>query len=260
MVELYHFWSSVCSVRCRMALEEKGIVWTSRYVDLFNFDQMKPDYLAINPDGLVPTLVHNGQPIRESTIIDEYIDAAFDGPPLVPSDPLLAARMREFIRKCEDSFGAIVKLTAVKYLLPKLRNRWSDEELAAQALRRPLKFYQDIHGRALRGEIDANELAEARAEIDTILGTLERLLDPGPWVIGQAYTLADITVAPYMFRLAAMGAEQFWSRSHNPRVNAWSDRISQRPAFQVAVSWPDETGGGYEEVGLGKKLAGAPGQ
>ena len=80
MVELYHFWSSVCSVRCRMALEEKGVKWTSRYIDLFKFDQLKPDYLAINPDGMVPTLVHDGAPVRESTIINEYIDAAFAGP------------------------------------------------------------------------------------------------------------------------------------------------------------------------------------
>ena len=256
-VELYHFWSSVCSVRCRMALEEKGVVWTSRYVDLFNFDQMKPAYLAINPGGVVPTLVHNGQPVRESTIIDEYIDAAFDGPQLVPSDPLLAARMREFIRKCEDGFGGIVKLTAVKYLLPKLRNRWSDEVLAEQAKRRPIKFYQDIHSRALRGKIGEAELADARAEIESILDALETALDPGPWVIGEAYTLADITVAPYMFRLAAIGADQFWSRARRPKINAWYERISRRPAFVTAVSWPDETGGGYEEVGLGGKLAGA---
>ncbi len=59
MVELYHFWSSVCSIRCRMALEEKGIAWTSRYIDLFRFDQLRPEYLAINPDGVVPTLVHD---------------------------------------------------------------------------------------------------------------------------------------------------------------------------------------------------------
>ena len=65
MVELYHFWSSVCSVRCRMALEEKGVSWTSRYIDLFRFDQLQPEYLAINPDGLVPTLVHNGVAIHE---------------------------------------------------------------------------------------------------------------------------------------------------------------------------------------------------
>ncbi len=66
MVELYHFWSSVCSVRCRMALEEKGVAWTSRYTDIFRFEQLTPEYLKLNPDGVVPTLVHNGQPICES--------------------------------------------------------------------------------------------------------------------------------------------------------------------------------------------------
>ena len=79
MVELYHFWSSVCSVRVRMALEEKGVPWTSRYVDLFKFDQMRPDYLAINPDGVVPTLVHDGQVVRESSIICEYINTRGPG-------------------------------------------------------------------------------------------------------------------------------------------------------------------------------------
>jgi len=94
LIELYHFWSSVCSVRCRMALEEKGVKWTSRYIDLFKFDQMKPEYIALNPDGVVPTLVHDGKPICESTIINEYIDAAFEGPKLVPADPLRAARIQ----------------------------------------------------------------------------------------------------------------------------------------------------------------------
>src|SRR6476660_183011 len=94
-VELYHFWSSVCSVRCRMALEEKGLKWTSRYIDLFKFDQLRPEYLAINPDGVVPALMHDGEPVRESLIINEYIDCAFPGPALTPADPLLQARMRE---------------------------------------------------------------------------------------------------------------------------------------------------------------------
>ena len=95
VVQLYHFWSSVCSVRCRMALDEKGVKWESKYIDLFKFDQLTPEYLAINPDGVVPTLVCDGQPVRESVIINEYIDDAFPGPSLIPADPLRAARMRE---------------------------------------------------------------------------------------------------------------------------------------------------------------------
>jgi glutathione S-transferase len=171
-VELYHFWSSVCSVRCRMALEEKGVAWRSRYIDLFAFDHLRPEYLAINPKGVVPTLVHNGQPVRESSVINQYIDAAFEGPKLTPSDPLSAARMHEFVYACDEGFSAIVKLTMVQYILPKLRNRWGDAELRKQAERRPTRFYQDIHGRAVRGEITEAELEDARATIEYLLDLL----------------------------------------------------------------------------------------
>jgi glutathione S-transferase len=255
MIELYHFWSSVCSVRCRMALEEKGVKWSSRYVDLFKFDQLKPEYLAINPDGVVPTLVHDGAPVRESTIINEYIDAAFEGPSLLPTHPLKQARVREFVRKCEDGFDAIVKLTMVKYILPKLRNRWGEDELITRAAQRPTRYYQDVHSRAVRGEITAAELANASSTIEQLLDRLEHSLDPGPWIVGEQFTLADIAIAPYMFRLSALGSDRFWSAACRPRINGWYQQLSARPSFQTAVSWPDETGGGYEEVGLHAKLA-----
>ena len=250
-VELYHFWSSVCSVRCRMALEEKGIAWQSRYIDLFSFDQMTPEYLALNPAGVVPTLVHDGRPIRESTVINEYIDAAFDGPRLVPSDPFLAGRMREFIRVCEDDFPAIVFPTFVKYILPKLRNRWGDEELRKQAERRPTDFYQDVHGRGIREEIAPEEIESCHRRVLGILDRMEAMLEEhgGPWLVGP-FSLADIAVAPYMFRLLALGQDGWWASDTRPRVSAWYDAVSAREAYQTAVNWPDETGGGYEEVGL----------
>ena len=172
-VQLYHFWSSVCSVRCRMALEEKGVKWESKYIDLFKFDQLTPEYLAINPDGVVPTLAHNGSVVRELVIINEYIDAAFPGPHLIPSDPLAAARMRLFIRTCETALAPVALLTYVKYILPKLRNRWSDEELRAQADKRPTKFLRDLHSRGIRGEITADELDEATRDVETLLDDLE---------------------------------------------------------------------------------------
>ena len=225
-----------------MALEEKGVPWTSRYVDLFKFDQMRPEYLAINTRGMVPTLVHDGKPVRESSVINEYIDAAFVGPALAPPDPLGTARMREFVYLCDEGFSAIVKLTMVKYILPKLRNRWGDDELRKQAGRRPTKFYQDVHGRAVRGEITEQELGAARATIDELLDHLERTLAPGPWIVGSQFTLAEISIAPYMFRLAALGADLFWSRQRRPRVDAWYDNLAARPAFKTAVSWPDEFG------------------
>lgn len=252
VVQLYHFWSSVCSVRCRMALDEKGVKWESKYIDLFKFDQLTPEYLAINPDGVVPTLVCNGKPIRESVIINEYIDAAFPGPSLIPADPYQAARMREFIRMCENALTPIALLTYVKYILPKLRNRWSDEELRKQASQRPTKFLRDLHSRGIRGEITELELIQAAKDIEVLLDLLEDKLDPGPWIVGD-FSLADVSIAPYMFRLSALGQDKFWSRERRPRIHDWYQRLSARPAFQSAVSWPDENGGGYQEVGLKSK-------
>ena len=250
MVELYHFWSSVCSVRVRMALEEKGVSWTSRYVDLFKFDQMRPEYLAINPDGVVPTLVHDGQVVRETSIICEYIDDAFDGPALIPAAPLAAARMRQFVRACDAGLEPIAKLTMVKYILPKLRNRWNATELLHQAALRPTKFLKDLHTRAVRGEIPTDELDQASADIAALLDRLEATLRPGSWIIGDEFSLAELAIAPYMYRLSALGADQFWSAEQRPRIHSWYTRLSARPAFRTAVSWPDESGGGYEEVGL----------
>jgi glutathione S-transferase len=51
---------------------------------------MRPEYLATNPMGMVPTLVHDGKPVRESSVINEYTEAVFAGPPLMPTDPLRA--------------------------------------------------------------------------------------------------------------------------------------------------------------------------
>ena len=248
-VELYHFWSSVCAVRCRFALEEKGVKWTSRYVDLFRFEQLTPEYLAINPDGVVPTLVVDGRPIRESVVINEFIEQAFPGPALIPADPFDAARMRQFIRAGEHALEPIALLTYVSYILPKLRNRWSDEELVRQADRRPTRFLRDLHSRGIRNQIGAEELAQATRELEALLDDIEDMLTDRPWLVGP-FSLADITVAPYMFRLSALGRGRFWSEARRPRVADWYGRLSARPAFQVAVNWPDESGGGYQEVGL----------
>lgn len=232
-----------------MCLEQKGVAWTSRYIDLFRFDQMTPEYLAINPAGLVPTLVVDGRAVTESSVINEYIDDAFDGPKLKPSDPMMAAHMRAFIKITDDEFPAVVMPTFVKYILPKLRNRWSDEELHRQADRRPTEYYREIHGRGVRGEVSPEEVEKCLTRFEKILDRMEALLGRQYYLFGSL-SLADIAVAPYLFRMSALGQDRFWSATNRPLVAGWYHRMYELPSFQAAVRWPDETGGGYEEVGL----------
>lgn len=250
MIELYHFWSSVCSMKVRFALEEKGVEWQSRYIDLFTFDQLTPEYLQINPYGVVPTLVHNGQSILESSIINEYIDEALAGPDLSPSDPVTRARMREFIKQCDEGLPAIVLPTMMKYIAPKLRRRWGEDELKRRATERPTKFYQDMHKKGVEDRLDPKELQECYAKIGLILDRMQKeLSDNRSWLFGD-FSLGDIAVAPYLFRLSALGDQTFWSADLRPAVNEWWKRMLAREAFQRAASWPDESGGGYAEVGL----------
>ena len=74
---LYHAWVSSASRRVRFALEEKELPYQSVLVDLKKFEQHSPEYLAINPNGFVPTLLHEGIPVIESSVICEYLDDVF---------------------------------------------------------------------------------------------------------------------------------------------------------------------------------------
>ena len=139
--------------------------------------------------------------------------------------------MREFVKASDDGFDGIVKLTMVKYILPKLRNRWGDEVLQEQAKRRPTKYLQDLHARAVRGEIGDAELLEARVSLEKLLDRLETTLEAKPWIAGEELSLADISVAPFVFRLSALGQDQFWSATRRPRVHAWYAQLERRPAF-----------------------------
>ncbi len=84
MLELYHDWDAFCCIKVRFCLAEKRVPWTSRVVNLQRMEQLRPEFLALNPNGVVPVLVHDGQVLTESSFINEYIDEVFEGPRLVP--------------------------------------------------------------------------------------------------------------------------------------------------------------------------------
>ena len=94
MIELYHATMSTCAQKVRMVLAEKQLDWQGHVLDLRASDQHQPDYLKLNPNGVVPTLVDDGQVVIESTVICEYLDDAYPEPSLKPEAALERARMR----------------------------------------------------------------------------------------------------------------------------------------------------------------------
>jgi glutathione S-transferase len=92
MITLYHHGSSVCAAKVRLVLAEKSLPWDGIYVDILRGDQFDPAYMKLNAKAVVPTLVHDGKVIIESSVICEYLDEAFPAPPLKPNDRRSARR------------------------------------------------------------------------------------------------------------------------------------------------------------------------
>ena len=77
MLDLYHNGSSVCAAKVRVLLAEKGVGWTGHYLDVLAGDQFDPEYIKLNPNAVVPTIVHDGVVVTESTVICEYLDEVY---------------------------------------------------------------------------------------------------------------------------------------------------------------------------------------
>jgi glutathione S-transferase len=101
VLELYDNTNSVCAQKVRIALKEKGRDPDVHLLSLRG-DQNEPAYLKLNPNGVVPTLVHDDRPIVESSLILYYLDEVFPDPPLMPTEPLLRFRVRMYNKLIDE--------------------------------------------------------------------------------------------------------------------------------------------------------------
>ena len=238
MLELYHALTSTCSQKVRMCLAEKRLDWVDRRVNLAANEHLTPAYLALNPNGVVPTLVHDGKVIIESGVINEYVDEVFPERPLRPADPAARAQMRVFC-KIADEYG-----------LPATRiptwTRTKSEQIKGMSVKEfnkvvketPLIDHQ-LKLRALKGKgFTKKEFDEAYGKMDYVYDRCEAALASGPYLAGDMYTLADIAILPYAHAFKEVRPELMTTR---PRMQDWYERVMARPAVQAAYLPSEET-------------------
>lgn len=234
MISLYHAAASTCSQKVRLALAEKGLAWEGRELDLRAFEQLEPGFLAINPKGMVPVLVHDGHVLTESMVINEYLDEVFPALPLRPADALGRARVREWtLYVATEPTWAIKAPSYQKNLRPALKGTRTDAEFAAIAAQMP---DQDNARRWIAAVTRGFTQAELDAELVRLAKMLDRMqaaLEASMWLAGDTYTLADVDMAPFVHRIAAIGEGAMIEA--RPRVARWYARIQARPAFAMAM-------------------------
>jgi len=234
MLTLYHWEPNANSGKPILAAFEKGVEFESRYVDLLGFDQHSPEYLKINPNGTIPSMVHDGTLVAESTAMMEYIDAAFDGPPLRPADPFERWRMRWWCRFFDQFVGPSISMFGWSFFVgPAMRGRDPDE-LRARIERIPLKERRIAWSKAIYGTFSPEEMAESQRRIVFGVGHLEAALGERAWVAGRTYSLADIAGFNMLAGLPSM-MPQIANDAGTPHILEWLRRIYERPAVHRSL-------------------------
>ena len=228
---LYNAPQSTCSQRVRFVLNAKKISFAEIKLDLLAGDQLKPDYLALNPNGVVPTLDHDGAIVIDSSVIIEYLDEIVPTPErFTPRDPVMRARMRALMRFIDEMPAAAVRVpTFGLAFLPRFA-AMSEEKFLAFAESKPLrKEFMLTMGRKgfPQKEMDA-ATQRLRRTYERMDSEIEK--SGGPWLLGKGISLADIALMPAIVRMADLDQATAWQDL--PRVQHWYDAIRAHPAFR----------------------------
>jgi glutathione S-transferase len=238
MFVLHHAWKSSASRRVRLCLAEKRLKFESRIVDLAKMEHHAPEYLALNPNGVIPLLVlPDGRSLYESSTVCEYLDEAYPDPPLRPADPYKRAEMRNWVRHVDERIGNLIVFNW-KHSIQKMASQWSDDELKERLAKIPSKDRQEAWLRAARRPYTKEEEDEARRKLVLLLDKMEASLTQGAWLVGDSYSLADIGVVPFVKRIDEEIAPDEVSANKHPRVLAWWQAVQARPAFAEARIGP----------------------
>lgn len=237
MLKLYHMWPSTCSKKVRICLAEKKLEYESRVMKTRGVQEhLEPWYIELNPNGVVPTLDHDGNIIIESCVILEYLEDAFPEVQLRPDDPVARAHMRYWLDRSESVLHKHINVTSHRRFMAKVLGHLSLEEQLAMADRQPRVATRAERRRRYEFGLSIEEENLAEAALAECLDDMEALLAGQPWLAGGEYTLADIAMVPFFERFEVNQLENLVDWEKRPRVGDWYRRISERPAYEEGMA------------------------
>jgi len=234
MLKLYHGYLSVCAQKARIALAEKGLEWESQLVNLQKGEQQTPDYLKLNPKGVIPTLIHDGRVIRESNVIIEYLDEVFPEPPLKPDNPYDRAQMRIWMKRLDEGHHDIATSVISQAIAIRHRYLAMGIEEATRRVENQVDPIKRERRRAVIFEgIESREFATAIGMWRKLFEDMEGALEETGYLAGAGYSLADLAWTPYFVRLEQLTLDRLLQGY--PNIATWYDAVKARPSYAEAI-------------------------
>ena len=241
-LHLFHAHASSCSQKVRMVMNWKGIGYTSHPIDISANENISAFYLGINPRGLVPTLVHDGDVHIESNDIITLLEEFYPDKPLIPAD--MADQISELLRH-EDDLHLDLRTLSFRFLLAPTEPPKSAEDLERYAtlgsgtvggeaddhLAVEIAFWRSFAESGISDEAARVSAARFRKAFD---GLDARLADQ-PYFLGTELSVLDIAWLVYVHRLRLSGYPI--ERLH-PNLARWTDELSQHEAFRNELALP----------------------
>lgn len=237
MLQLYHFWDSTCSMKARFAVFEKQLDCELIFVDLLKFEQLRPEYLAINPNGVAPALVHDGRPVIESTVMNEYLEEVFPDRPLLPKDPIDRAFVRRLVRIEDGGMHEAFRAPTFNLMIKPMFADATDEEMDAIARDHPQKWIGAYWKKAIQSPVDDDAVEASFNDLRGVMGKLDAVLADGrPWLGGEDVSLAECAFVCLVDRTEHLGRADLFDAF--PHLSGWRDRLKARPSYQQAIPQP----------------------
>jgi glutathione S-transferase len=235
VIKVYSYFNSICTQKVFITLAEKKLAYETQNVDLFTNEQFKPEYLKINPKGVVPALDHDGRIIIESSLICEYLDDSFPTPRLIPADPFARARMRLWSKAVDEAlFEATRELSFSAMFRERMRNMSEEQrEGRFRNVGDPIKRARLMSTYA--EGVESPYVFQGIAAFETAFEKMEKdVTAAGPWLIGSEMSLADINMMPFVARLAYLDLLDVWIEKR-PAAQVWWQRVQALPSFEASI-------------------------
>jgi glutathione S-transferase len=236
MLELYHNDMSTCAQKVRATLAEKDLAWDGHELNLRTGEQHKPQFLKLNPRGVVPVLVHGGKVVTESNIIMEYLEDAFpDAKRLMPKSAVGKAAVRNLLQRLDTTLHLHIATISVGIAFRDqlLAVHQNDQALESYYSAVPDARLQAVYRDVVPSGAGSKSFLLALDAWKRQFADMNMALAASDWLVDNELTLADVAYLPYMCRFEHLHMTEIWSRY--PALTSWFDRCKKTAGYRKGI-------------------------